>query len=203
MPAHYPEGSMAGAVENLERLRQRASDLQEMAQRVQDAAPARTEAADRAGVVRVVVGADGLPESIQVESRWQERIRPQDLGAAITEASQQALSRRNETWSRTFELSDQQGNVGGRAPDAGARQAPYSVPTPGYGGAGSPSVPRSLSEISEDVIGMLDSVTSGLQTGAAPAQVQGFNPDRTLSISLTRNGQFSCTVDAPMPFSLC
>lgn len=168
-------------MDDAERLRQRGADLQARMLGLQEAAPERTEAADRTGTVRVAVGHDGLPVSIQVGDGWQDRIRPHQLGAAVAEASRQAMSRRIEAWSTTLEHA----GPGQRGP----------APSPGPGDSPRPSNPRSLTDIAEDVLGTLDTMLSSrLPPPAQPAQ--GTAADRMLTVTLTRSGQLSCTADA-------
>lgn len=168
-------------MDDMERLRQRGADLQARMLGLQEAAPERIEAADRTGTVRVSLGHDGLPVSIQVGDGWQDRIRPHQLGAAVAEAAQQAMSRRAEAWSTTLEHAGP--GQGDPAPSPGAENLPR------------PSNPRSLTDIAEDVLGTLDTMLSAqLPPPAQP--VQGATADRMLTVTLTRSGQVSCTADA-------
>lgn len=182
------DGFAAGAVEDLERLAQKAADLRETMRGIQDASPERTEGSDRSGAVRVVVGADGLPESIQVDDRWQTRISPHALGAAVTEAAQEAARRRGEAWSRIVERagSGQSGSAG----------ATYPAAMPGTGGLPGTSPPRSLGEIADEVIGNFDRTMASPPRGAATAQARAANHGRTLVVMLTESGQMSCAADA-------
>lgn len=174
----------AGAADDLERLRQRAAALQERLGEIQAAAPEHTEGTDRTGAVRVIVGPDGLPESIRVGARWQDQIRPQALGAAVTEASREAVRRRGQAWSATLERPGQPPGSGPSGPVTGHPHAAEGL----HGRS-----PRPLGEIAEDVIGMLDSAP---RPGSAPAQARGISTGRTLHITLARDGRLSCAADA-------
>ncbi|MBO0804167.1 MAG: hypothetical protein J2P25_13970 [Nocardiopsaceae bacterium] len=153
---------------------------------MQDAAPERSEGTDRTGAVRVALRRDGLPESIHVEAWWKDRIRPEALGAAVTEASQQAVQRRGEAWSSAFERA-------GSGQD-GAEPEPSPDAAPGFGDMPGLSAPRPLDALYKDVIELFDSVMPSLRRETAPAR-ECDPDDRPIVITLAPDGQMSCTVD--------
>lgn len=187
MPYIFDDNSATSTAHDLERLAQRAAGLQATMRGIQDAAPERTKGTDRTGAVRVAVGADGLPESIQVDERWATQIRPHALGTAVTEAFQNAAHRRGEAWSRIFERAS-----------TGQPESPMPQPTAvsGIGGMPRTSAPRPLSEIAEEVIARFDSMMAAPRPGTAPAQAQGTTSGRALVLSLTESGRMSCAIDA-------
>jgi hypothetical protein len=65
---------MEEILRDLARLRRAGTMLQELMTEVQRAAPERSEGTDPTGMVRAVLGPDGLPESIQVSSYWKEKL---------------------------------------------------------------------------------------------------------------------------------
>lgn len=186
MPYSASNEFTADLMGGLEGLRQRADGLQETMHGIQDAAPERTEGTDQTKTVRVAVGHEGLPESIQVAEHWQDRIRPGALGTAVAEAAQEAARRRSEAWSRTL------GRAGsgqrGLAAEEGRAPSPPAMPEP--------SDPRPLNEIAGDVLGLLGTMLSSRAVSARAQSSQGTGPDRTVAIMLTRSGQLSCTADA-------
>ncbi|MBO0802705.1 MAG: YbaB/EbfC family nucleoid-associated protein [Nocardiopsaceae bacterium] len=187
---------MVGIGEDLERLRQRAVNLQEMMQELQESSPERIESTDRTGAVRVVMRQDGLPESIQVDVRWQNHIRPQALGEAINEAWQQAVRRRDETWARALKDSGWQDRF--ERYRSAPEQAPGQPAQPGQGQAAQPGpgTQRTPNAIAEDVINALDTAISSPGPESQPTHARGSSPDNGIVIMLTRNGQMSCSVDA-------
>lgn len=178
-----------GIEEDLQRAQRRAAEMRELSREMEDAAPARAEGADRARSVRVVLGRDGVPESIRVDDRWRDRIGPDSLGAAIAEASQAALRCRGEAWSRALEQSGWPDRAGRQAPGPGRvpDPAPGSRPAPG------PRPRRSVSDLAEEVIAMSAKVTAASRPAA---RAQGSTPGRHVVITLARGGSVSAAVDA-------
>ncbi|MBO0804599.1 MAG: hypothetical protein J2P25_16185 [Nocardiopsaceae bacterium] len=188
-------------MDELERLRRQAAGLQELMRELGDAAPERAEGTDRTGAVRVVIGSAGLPESIQVDAWWRDRLRPEALGSAVTDAWRQAMRRRGEAWARTLDRTGWHARFERRdsMPERGQPRHPDA--TRGFSGVSQARGGRSLNEIAEDAITMLDSVLSSPRSssprlGSVPGQARGSGPGNTLVITLTRSGQLSCSADA-------
>ena len=63
-------------------------------------APAHVEATDARGAVRVRLGHDGLPESIEIDQAWEQRLRHGSLAQALMEACRTATGQRTIVWAQ-------------------------------------------------------------------------------------------------------
>src|SRR5690348_1369019 len=106
-------------VGELQRMREVAAELQQRLARARAGGPPQVEATDRAGAVRAVLDADGLPEVIRVGDDWQGRLDAGDFGPAVVEACQAAAAKRMAAWSQALHSDG----------DRDGLHRPVSVPT--------------------------------------------------------------------------
>lgn len=137
-------GALPGFFRELKGLERDATVL---AGKLEAAEAAVSEAAGRdpSEQVRVVLAALGRITSVEVEPRWQSRLDPGDLPAAVLMAYQEAGKRRLETWAAEISRADLTSQPTGSAslPDTanGGRSAmgpgsgPSDVSSPRFGGA--------------------------------------------------------------------
>jgi hypothetical protein len=78
---------------SLQRLQQRASQLQALMSDVRSRTPQTATSTDRSGAVTVTLGPDGFPATIRVAADWRRRIDPSALGNAVVEAGQPQAAR--------------------------------------------------------------------------------------------------------------
>lgn len=180
---------------DLAQLRQYGNRLQELLGEMQQAAPQRSEGTDPSGMVRAVLGPDGLPESIRVSGYWKEKLPPDAFAAAVAGACQAATARRGQDWAdvltrtrwqeRLSELDDDGTFPGGRAAE------PDPVPPAYRRGNGGP--PRRLDTLAEESISLMGTVMRA--EVPAPPSGAGRNRSGTLELTLSPGGQISCRAD--------
>ncbi|OWV09581.1 hypothetical protein B5D80_09335 [Micromonospora wenchangensis] len=169
----------------LRRLHQYTADLNALMASVNARTPSEeATGTDPSGAVRVTVGADGLPTVIRVESVWQHRVEPQDLGRAVTAALQDAVAEAQRAWSEGFDSASWLARVERietRAQRNYRGETSDPLPkTPLYG------QPRDNLALTEDVLKALQAVrTSGREQ---PASASGRNRERTIFITLSPAG---------------
>ena len=142
------------------------------------AAPQRVEATDDSGAVQVVLGQDGLPESIQVAEDWLRLVGSEALGDVVTQASVAAVARRGQLWSEALRQPPEPGRTAPSGVD------PSRVP---------PDAVRPPRMLMEDVLALTD---EPIQGGPAVARATGVTALGKLSLSLDPSGTVSCTADA-------
>lgn len=174
-------------VQELRQLAQYTAGLRDLVADAQAASPARAEGVDPTGAVHVVVGPDGLPESIRLEADWRRRVESESLGNAIGDAFRAASAERLADWGRTLESSGWQAKVE-RLQDGPAPAIPAGV---------LPEVrPRRLDRVVEDALKAFDSIDELGGIPAVTAQGTGSTAFGKLSVTLRRTGDVSCTADA-------
>lgn len=181
---------------DLTQLRQYGSRLQELLGEMQRAAPQRSEGTDPSGMVRAVLGPDGLPETIRVSGYWKEKLSPDAFAAAVAGACQAATVRRGEEWAGVLARTSWQERLAeldttpGASPAAGAAE-PDPVPSAYRRGNGAP--PRRLDTLAEEAISLNNSVMP--VNVPAPPSGASRNRSGTLEITLSPGGQVSCRAD--------
>jgi hypothetical protein len=182
--------------DDLTRVRQEAARAARLRSGIDGAAPARSEGTDRSGVVAVVLGPDGLPETIQVHARWRERLAAGSFAAAVAEACQAAMRERGAAWARALDSADWQRQLV-RFDLEPAEQAPQSALAPEafrrYDGGPLPSVLG----VAEDVISAFDAAMAAAERARAePPRGTGINAERTVALTLSPGGRVACRADA-------
>ncbi|MBA6433483.1 hypothetical protein [Streptomyces sp. GMR22] len=184
-------------IRELQQFQQYAENLQHLMSDMHDQVPRSSEGTDAQGAVSVTLGADGLPESIKLASDWQRRRAAGDLGGAVVEAFESAMSDRMERWSRSLEQSGWEERVGqldeGRASSASATP---SRPVPEISDHDVRHVLyRPVDETIEDVLTASDAVDQLDADSFLPPQVKGESAARRVTITLTAHALVSCEVD--------
>ncbi|MGW5695057.1 hypothetical protein ACWEWX_30150 [Streptomyces asiaticus] len=184
-------------IRELQQFQQYAENLQHLMSDMHDQVPRSSEGTDAQGAVSVTLGADGLPESIKLASDWQRRRAAGDLGGAVVEAFESAMSDRMERWSRSLEQSGWEERAGqlddGRASSASATP---SRPVPEISDHDVRHVLyRPVDETIEDVLTASDAVDQLDADSFLPPQVKGESAARRVTITLTAHALVSCEVD--------
>jgi hypothetical protein len=180
----------------LNRFRQYAGALQKMVARAQSMAPQSSEGADRSGAIRMVLGKNGLPESIKVTADWQSRLTAEVFSNAVTEAFQVAAGRRLEAWTKLLEDENWQGKIEGLQKNFENRSSPTpqaELPA-AFKDNLSRITPRPTNEVVEDMIRAAEKAD---QDSHIPEAVKGAgsNANRKLFIVLSENGLETCRAD--------
>ena len=153
----------------------RIREIQQMGRRAHDlvaAAPSRTEGNDATGRVRLVIGPDGVPVEIRVQDGWSTHLEPSRLGAAVLEASSDAVRRALRMWSDALD-------------DTG-RPAPADSPA-------QPGRERDVNDLAEEAIGALQRAQAA--PVAAPESA-GSDDGRHVTVRIGPGGLVACVVDA-------
>jgi hypothetical protein len=137
------------------------------------------EGADASGVVRVGVGPDGLPTSIEVDDDWTRWVRPEGIGRAVWQACEAARER--QLWSWATEPFDETNSV-----------LPVSEHTPDALPAAT-GRERSTDEVLAEAIAAFDEL--GDFANADPARGTGSAARGRLEIVLSPAGLEMCTAD--------
>lgn len=180
----------------LNRFRQYAGALQKMIARAQEMAPQSIEGADRSGTIRLMLGKDGLPESIRVATDWQSRLTPEVFSNAVTEAFQVAVGRRLEAWTKTLEDENWQGKIEHLQNNFEKRSSP---PPPTELPAAFKDnlrriTPRPTNEVVEDIIQAVERIDQDPKIRDV-ARGASSNTGRKLIIVLSENGIETCKAD--------
>jgi hypothetical protein len=84
--------------EGLQLPHQRVNRLQRLAGELTSAIPQQSEGSDLTGRVSVFIGPAGLPVEIRVHEGWERRLGPEELGAAVMDAYDDAVRRAMQAW---------------------------------------------------------------------------------------------------------
>jgi hypothetical protein len=205
-PAAPVTGSGTGLAQDLwelDALFQHASELQKTLEGIDSAMPERSEATDRSGAVRVVLGTEGLPETFRVATDWNRRIDPRSLGEAVVEACEAAMQQRLAAWAQVLEdqglmerirridrLEAQTSAAAGLSDDSlppALQRKPVRPQTP------------PLEMLADKAMSAQDALDAYLASsaGAPPREPQGTGTDRTraLRLTVTESGTVSCDID--------
>jgi hypothetical protein len=190
---------MEEVIRDLKRLAGYAAGLQELMAELEQAAPARIEGVDRSGSVQAVLGRDGLPEVIRVQSGWSDRLDARSFASAVTDSCGAAARQRGLAWSQALEQSGWQRRAAELHSD-GARTptvTPGAVP-PAFMRAD--VRPRPIDQLAEETMALGAEVMNA--AGGARARRQertrpgtGSNRTRTVTLTLAPGGQVSCQAD--------
>ncbi|MGW6913225.1 hypothetical protein ACWGB8_05285 [Kitasatospora sp. NPDC054939] len=160
-----------------------------------EALPPSEVGEDPSGLVGVTIDASGLPETVTVAAPWKNRIRPQDLAAAVLEASRAAGMRRMESWARELDSSGatRADHPGERSTDhrdfsgTDPRQDPPSHAVDGT---------RPLGEVLEELLDVATQVESATTPALLDASGAAANRTGTVSVTLGVAGLRSVDIDA-------
>jgi DNA-binding protein YbaB len=154
-----------------------------------EAAAAEASGRDPSEHVRVVLAALGRIASVHVNPRWQTRIGPGELGAAVLAAYREAGSRRVETWAAEI------GRAGVHPPSSTRYSMPIAGPATGPADDSSHESIRRLWYLLQDATDRLDDVVRAAAIRSR-AVVTGRDPGGHVTASLSGGGELTdLTVD--------
>jgi hypothetical protein len=186
-------------------VREQVARLKRIMAEAQSSAPRHAQGTDSRGAVRVLLGPDGLPDSIRVADDWNRRLSAAAFGGAVLAAFRAAARARVAAWTRALEKEGWQSKVdqlraeldqpppstaGARVPAAFAARPRDPGRDPSYR-PGS----RSLDALAEDALGAFD---AGLRlAGSPPGRPQGIGRGAggKLVIRLSGSSLVSCRAD--------
>jgi hypothetical protein len=175
-------------MQGLQQLQQRATQLSQLAGELASAAPARSEGYDATGRVLVELGPDGLPIEIRVRERWQERLEPDQLGAAILEAASDAGQSAIRTLAGRLDESrwwrrQRDAEKGAAIPDV----EPRVKPPLGH--------PKRDGEFNEQVMNALHASVRQASRPRSSVEVTGTDTGQHVAVTLTGGGIAECFID--------
>lgn len=182
----------------LSQIQQYAAGLQGLLASAQAQAPPSSEGTDRSGAIRVLLDADGQPDSFRVEPGWHRKLAAPAFGDAVIEAFQAAMGMRLAVWTRTLQERGWQAEVD-RLQVGSMDKQPPAPPSaqlpPAVRRAAQEMRPRSIDEVAEDVIKEFDNVEDAVP--ASPQAVRGTGSSRSgkLVFTLSKTGLVSCNAD--------
>jgi hypothetical protein len=185
---------MEDVLRDLARLRHYGSMLQELMSELQRATPDRSEGMDATGMVRAVLGPDGLPESFRVSSYWKQKVHPASFAAAVTQACQAAMQQRGEQWSEAIQRSGWLARLERIDDDAKAAASADTTLVPPAFRRPDAAPPRPLDVLAEEAISTMDAAMRPRpRTSAAP--VTGATRGSTIEIKLSPGGKVTCAAE--------
>ena len=173
---------------HLRQLQQRATRLGRLAGELASTVPARSEGYDASGRVLVVLGQDGLPTEIRVREQWQERLEPDQLGAAVLDAASDAGRAAIRTW--TGRLDDSRWWQRQRDADEGVAvpdQEPQVRPPQGR--------PQHDGEFNEQVMHALQASVRQASRTRPSVDVRGTDTGQHVTVTLTGGGITGYVID--------
>lgn len=190
------EDGVEEILRDLERLKRYGGELGRLLSELGRVMPERSQGTDRTGMVMAALGPSGLPEAIQVHSRWRERLPAGSFSAAVAEACQSAMRERGAAWAKALDAPawkrrfDQlEPDRAGASPEPGRPELPAALLRGGSSGR-----PRESGALAEEAISLYDSTGSRAERTQAqlPPQGVGANPERTIALTVLAGGQVSC-----------
>jgi hypothetical protein len=149
--------------------------------------PERIEATDGSGTVRVRLGRDGLPESIDIDADWLRVVGSEAFGSALGDAARAALDARDTA---ALEARRDADGDQPRPPEAADESRQPAA-------AHEPAAPvRPLVEVLSDAFDAMQDMTRRLAaaTGEPPSGT-GVAGHGKLVLTMTPDGRLSCTAD--------
>jgi hypothetical protein len=187
---------MESIVQGLTALQSQMRALQDVLDDVQRGIPPSIQGSDRSGSVTAELGADGFPRAVAISSGWQRRIRPSDLGAAVCEASQDAMARRVAAWSAAFSRMDVPSLIAARRSSA---ESGEPAQDPAGAGAGRSEwrngPPRPVDSVVEDALALLDTAAGSVGRVPRVPSGRGTGGRGMVVVVLNQRGLTSCEVD--------
>ena len=203
-----PRAAGEELLRDLQELQAYAARFQSVIGKARDAAPPRAEAWDSRNVARAEIDSTGLPTTLQVERQWEQRAEAGELGAALMEAYQRAVQAHLAEWGD--DLQRQGWKYDARDVDLGSTPAgsesPFRAPV-------SFTTPRSLPQLTEDVLRELDRAHELASAPVTPTRTEVTEGRVTVSITdgaLTgvsvdpewANGQQAASINAELAAAL-
>ncbi|MEU4564889.1 hypothetical protein AB0F72_41465 [Actinoplanes sp. NPDC023936] len=172
----------------LQQLQQRATQLGQLAGELASAVPERSEGYDVSGRVLVVLGPDGLPTEIRVREGWQERLEPDQLGAAILDAASDAGQSAVRTLAGRLDESrwwrrQRDADEGVENPD----EKPLVRPFLGR--------PQHDGEFNEQIMNALHASVRQARQPCPSVEVTGTDTGQHVAVTLTGGGIAGCIID--------
>lgn len=170
---------MDNLIKQLGELERRANRLRDLMDNARDGMPVRAEGTDQTGSVHVEIGADALPTRFRVAPDWDRRIAPPAFGGAVVDACQVAVNPRLAGW--IARLKEPQPGCPADAEMDSDRSA-------------SNVRPRSLSDLTEDLLRAFDDLAEAERHPAQPPpDARGVAGNGRLELVLSSAGLASCT----------
>jgi hypothetical protein len=123
----------------MDEYRDYAAALQRAAAEQESQLPQRVEGVDPSRALRVVIGPDGLPDSVEVDFDWKRNLRPEKIAQAVQSAYQDAIKQRLRAW------------VGAMGAVTLPDPPPAGAPVSALARPGPQTPPRRLEEIEADI----------------------------------------------------
>jgi len=168
----------------LQQFQRRAEQLGQLAKDLSAATPQRSDGTDATGWVRVALGPDGFPVDIRIRDRWQERLEPERLGAAVVEANADAVQGATRAWADQL---DDSGWWSHRADMDATADSGSDVTELPYGER------RESTDLTEEVLASLQAVQRQQPDPAVPDSVMDVG--RHITIQVGPGGLTGCTID--------
>ncbi len=180
---------------DLARLHRYASGLSNLMASAQSRSPQQAEGSDNTGAVWVVLGPDGLPETIRVESQWRRVLGSADIGDAVVEASRVAANQRMASWTRTLGDEDWTAKADRLREDVDEQPESHELVAADLPPAIRQARPRAMEPLAEDVLAEFDKVDQF--TGPQAMTVVGTGSDNTgrVTIVMSKADLTSCAAD--------
>jgi len=183
-----PAASGEELLRDLQQLQAYAARFQAVIGKAREAAPPRAEAWDSRHVARAEIDGTGMPTTLQVERGWEQRVGAEELGAVLMEAYQTAVRSHLTAWGD--DLQRQGWKYDARDVDLDATPPPIEPP---FRAPASFTSPRSLSQLTEDVLGELDRAHELASAPPAPARAEV--TEGRVSITLSDGALAGVSVD--------
>ncbi|SEK23882.1 hypothetical protein SAMN05414137_101199 [Streptacidiphilus jiangxiensis] len=145
------------------------------------------------------LSADGLPDSIRLESGWRQSARAGALASAVQEAAQLAMTKRMAAWHADLEQSGRSldpsrgPRTRSAAPPAGARTTTppaFATAEPASALAG-----RTTGALIEEVLSLVDSMDRPGAEPFTPPRGRGTAAQDKVTITLSEHALLSCSID--------
>ncbi len=179
-------------VRALQQIQQQADAVRRLIVDAQTFAPARAEGDDASGGLSLIVGPDGLPESLRVAADWRDRLTPGHFADAVLEAFAAASEGRMAVWMRALAAGDWQGRFEQlRRSIDNPHQTDPSTPTPRPQPPQRPASvrPRDLNGLAEEMIRAFGSLDP-----TPPAMGTCTDASGNMTIAVSATALESCTV---------
>ncbi|MEH1029760.1 hypothetical protein V6W11_18615 [Micromonospora profundi] len=179
-------------VRSLQELRSYALGLQGILSEAQASMPEQVVATDATGAVQVVLGPDGSPESIAVESGWRRRLAAEQLTAAVLEACEAAAVERMAAVSEALpdDAADPRADQPGERPAETADSLPAAMRA-----QVDRAQPRPLDELVEDVLRAADNIDEYAALSPIAATGTGTDASGQIVVTVSAAGLLSCDAE--------
>jgi hypothetical protein len=173
-------------VRELRDIQRVTAGLQERLGRARSAGRPQVEATDRSGAIRVTVDADGLPDSVRVDSAWRNCLEPAGFATALVEACQAAAGQRMTSWSQA--LHNQHAARHQTEPAAEDDPLPAALRE-----RINQVDPRPVDKVTEDVLAAFDRVAEFAAASPLTRMATGTDTSGRITVTVSKAGLVSCT----------